>query len=219
MKKYLPYIIAVVVILGGVGAWLALSGNKKTDTPTTDTNTSTADTKESGKIAKKYTDACKLFTPEELGTAIGGTFGAGEEDIATNAGTPGTPNYEELAGSACKFEQENDGSTDGMKNAVSLSVAINNYETSDKATAWMDELHTPPTAEGREAVNKPVDVKNVGDQAFFARVNDGGTGMADKTTALYIRIKNQVVVLTATKLTGIDQTTMQTNLTKLAEKL
>lgn len=219
MKKYLPYIIAAVVLLGGAGAYLALSGNKNTDKQTAESQKSTSENKDNGKIAKKYTDACKLLTPDEIGTALGGTFGNGEEDIATNAGTPGTPHYEELEGSACRFEQKNDGSTDGMKNSVSLSIAINNYETAAKATTWMDELHTPPTAEGREAVDKPVDVKGVGDQAFFAQVKDGGTGMSDKTTALYVRVKNQVVVLTATKLTGIDQSAMQASLTELAKKL
>ncbi len=214
MKKYIPYIIGAVVVLGGIGAFVVMQNNN-----TNKSNSSSTTTTETESLSFKYKDACKLFTQEQIGAALGGTFGAGEEDIATNAGTPGTPNYEKLKGSACTFDQDNDGSTEGMKNALNLSVAINNHESTEAAKAWMKNLHDPQTSEGQEAMNEPVDVKDVGDEAFFAKVNTGDTGVAEKSEALYARFGNQVIVLTATKLAGIDQDAVQASLTKLAKEL
>ncbi len=218
VKKYLPYIIGIVVILGSIGVYIALQGQNHTSNPPADSSDSSKETAS----AKKYTNACKLFTKQDLNDTLGGTFGDGEEDIAFSTATPGTPDYdnEDLQGSACKFDQEDDGTTASMQQSIRLSVEIKTFASVDKATTWTNELHSPPTAEGQEAMDKPVDVQGMGDQAFFAKVNTGGAGSAeDKNESLYIRSGRQVIVLTVTRLAGIDHDAMQASLTKLAKKL
>ena len=215
VKKYLPYIIGAVVVLGGVGTYAIIQSQNNGKQASDSANNSTGDSKT---VAKKYSDACALFTKRELSDALGGTFGNGEEEYAPSSVSPGSPNYEELKGSACSFDQDNDGTTTGMTESVKLSVAINNHESVDTATGWMNELHTPPTAEGKESVNTPIDVKGVGDQAFFVKLKVADT-VDDKTESLYVRVGKQVIVLTATRLAGIDHDNMQASLTKLAKKL
>jgi len=215
VKKYLPYIIGAVVVLGGVGAYAIIQSQNNGKQASDSANSNAGDGKT---IAKKYSDACTLFTKQQLSDALGGTFGDGEEEYAASSASPGSDNYEELKGSACSFDQDNDGSTTGMTESIRLSVTINNYESANAATEWMNNLHTPPTAEGKESVNTPIDVKGVGDQAFFVKLKVADT-VDDKTESLYVRVGKQVIVLTATRLAGIDHDTMQASLTKLAKKL
>ncbi len=218
MKKYLPVIIGAVVVLGGVGAYVIVQ-NQPGDKQTNNSSTATDDSKST---AKKYADACKLFTTQQLNDTLGGTFGDGQEDIAFSTATPGTPDYdnEDLKGSACKFDQKDDGTTASMQQSIRLSVEIKTFASVEKATTWTNELHSPPTAEGQEAMDQPVDVQGVGDQAFFAKVNTGSAGGAeDKNESLYIRSGRQVIVLTATRLAGIDHDAVQASLTTLAKKL
>ncbi len=214
MKKYIPFIVIAVVVLGGLGVYFLA---QKKDTAKNDVS-ATNSKDENQEAALKYKDACKLFSREDLAATFGGTFGEGEEEYAPSTATPGTPDYEELKGSACKFEQDNDGTTTGMTQSLGLAVAINNYASVDDANKFMKDLHDPQTAEGKEAVNTPVDVDGVGDQAFFVKLNTA-TGTEDKTESLNARFGRQVIVLTATRLAGIDHQSMQDQMTKLAKKL
>ncbi len=216
MKKYLPYIIGLVVLVGGAGTYAIIQsqhGNKQSN-DSANSNTDSSDTA----ATKKYTDACKLFTKADLGAALGGTYGDGEEEYVSSTATPGTPDYDDLKGSGCKFEQDNDGTTTGMTEALGLSVTINNYKDAASAKAFMSNLHDPQTAEGQDAMDKPVDVSGVGDQAFFAKVKTG-TGTEDKTESMYVLVGRQVIVLTATRLAGVNHDAVQASLTTLAKKL
>ena len=215
MKKFIPYIIAAVVVLGGAGVWLAVKGNGNKESDNVASTSSKSDTKE---VARKYSDACKVFSKEDLASALGGTYGDGEEEYAASSASPGSDDYEELKGSACSFDQDNDGTTAGMTAALNFSITINNYKDAASADDFMKNLHDPQTAEGQAAVNKPVDVDGVGDQAFFAKLAVADT-VTDKTEALYVRLGKQVIVLNATKLAGLDHATVQENLTTLAKKL
>ncbi len=215
MKKYLPYIIGAVVLLGGVGTYAIIQSQNSGKQANDSANSNSSDSKTA---AKKYSDACTLFTKQELGDALGGTFGDGEEEYAPSSASPGSDNYEELKGSACSFDQDSDGSTAGMTESIRLSVAINNYESAGAATEWMNNLHTPPTTEGKESVNTPIDVKDVGDQAFFVKLKVADN-VADKTESFYVRVGKQIIVLTATRLAGVDHDAMQASLTKLAKNL
>lgn len=216
MKKFLPYIIIAVVVLGGVGAYALIQSQNKDGTAgqTNGTNDSNSDTVP----AKKYADACDVFTSEQLGAALGGTFMTGEEGIAPTTATPGTDDFEELRGSACDWDQENDGTTEGMKNALTIGLIINNFKDTTAAKEYFNELHTPPTTEGKEAMNTPVDVEGVGDRAFFAKVKVAEE-VDEKTEMLYVLLGRQIISITATRLSGVDHDAMQASLIKLAKQL
>lgn len=220
MKQYLPYIIGVLVVLGGIGVYLT---TRDTKTSESGGQTSTQENNSKKTAALKYKDACKLFTREQIGAALGGTFSEGEEGIANTTATPGTPEYdnEELRGSACDFDQDDDGTTEGMKQAMTLSVIINNYATVDKADTYMKDLHNPQTAEGQAAIDAPVDVKGVGDQAFFTTVNTSGSdsNIGDKTVTLDVRMGRQIISLSVTQLLGLDREAVQSKLIDLAKRL
>ncbi len=215
MKKYIPYIIAAIVVVGGVGAYIASNNKdaKKSDNQVAKDNSSEAT------LSFKYKDACKLFTPEQISSALGGTFGPGEEDIAVNTAMPGSANYEKLKGSACKFDQKDDGTIASIQKSLRFSVAINNYESADKAKASMDDLRSPKTAEGQEVMGDVVDVKGVGDQAFFPHTKTGQDNIDGKSEALHVRFNNQIIVLRITQMSGIDRTTAQANLTTIAKEI
>ncbi len=205
-------IAAVIVVGGGVGAYMLTKddGSKETDNSSKTADATTP--------AKKYTDACTLLSVEAIGAALGGTFGEGEEGIAFTTATPGTPDYdnEELRGSACSFDQDNDGTTAGMVAAMSLAVDINTYADVAKAKTYMSDLHSPATAEGQDAVASTTDVANVGDQAFFSAMNVAEQG---KTETLNVLVGRQVIVLTVTQLSGVDREAVRSGLTELAENL
>lgn len=212
-KNAMIAIIAAVVLAGaGVGAYVFM---KKDDGGTqTSDSSKTAD----NDAARKFGDACTVFTKEAIGAALGGTYGEGEEGIGVSMGTPGSDNYEELRGSECSFDQENDGSTAGMTAALDFTIAVNNHESASAAKTFMDDLHSPQTAEGQEAMGTPTDVDGVGDKAFFPRVNTLSS-VYEKTEALYVQVGKQVVVLTATRLDGVDRDAVRTALTSLAQDL
>ncbi|TXG76810.1 hypothetical protein E6P97_02775 [Patescibacteria group bacterium] len=215
MKKYLPYIVIALVLIGGVGAYVIT--NKGDDTKSESTGSSkTADA--SDNAAKKYSDACTLFTREDIGAALGGTYGEGEEEYEPSTASPGSDNYDDLQGSGCSFDQDNDGSTAGMTAALDLAIAVKTFATTEDASSFMNDLQNPQTAEAQEAVSEPVVVDGIGDQAFFPRVNVANS-IAEKTEALYVRFGRQIIVLTATRLDGVDRPTVQTGLTALAKKL
>lgn len=212
MKKYLPFIIVTVVIIAGAGYIL----NQKKDGSNDPTNAEVTNSEES---ARKYGDACKVFAKESLAAALGGTYGEGEEGVAVSTATPGSDNYEDLKGSACEFDQVNDGTTAGMTAALNFSININNYASTKDANLFMKDLHDPQTSEGQAALaGDPVDVAGVGDQAFFPRISTAA-GTSEKTEALYVRLGKQVIVLNATRLDGIDRAAVRTSLTALAKKL
>lgn len=214
MKKFVPYIIGIVVVLGGVGAYLAIQNQNKNKDGQASTSTNANDSS----TAKKFTDACKVFTPEQLGAVFGGTFGAGEEDIAFSTATPGTPDYnnEDLQGSACKFDQDDDGTSESMAASIRLTVDIKTYKDVATATTYMNDLHSPQTAEGQDAVAESVDVSGVGDRAFFTVLN---VVEQNKNESLNVQVGRQVVVLTVTQLKGLDQETARAGLTELGKKL
>lgn len=214
MKKFLPYIIIAVVVLGGAATYLLL---KQGSTKNEQDNSVAAQT-DSQTPAKKYSDACKVFTKEDLAAALGGAYGEGEEEYAASSVSPGSPDYDELKGSACAFKQDNDGTTAGMTQALDFSITINNYKDASAATAFMSDLHDPQTAEGKAAMKTPVDVSGVGEQAFFAKPAVADT-VEDKNESLYVRLGKQVIVLNATKLAGVDHDAVQAGLTTLAKKL
>lgn len=214
MKKFIPYVVAVVVVLGGAGIWFAVANGSKKDTG----DTSATSTSTSKEVARKYSDACTVFTKEEIATALGGTYSAGEGEETPSSGTPGTDDYDKLRGSLCDFDQDNDGTTAGMTAALNFSITINNYASVDSADDFMKNLHDPQTAEGQAAINKVTDVAGAGDQAFFVTVASA-EGVSEKTEALYVRVGQQILVLNATKLAGLDHVTVEAGLTGLAKKL
>ena len=207
-------VVAIVVIGGGIGAYM-LMGKDKNSSNNTDNSSKIAG---NTTPAKKYTDACKLFTREQMDKALGGTFGEGEEGISFTTATPGTSDYdnEDLRGSVCDFDQEDDGTTAGMAAAMRLTVDIKTYKDVASASSYMSGLHSPQTAVGQEAVADAVDVAGVGDQAFFSVLS-----VADqsKNEALNILVGRQVVVLTVTQLSGLDQAAVRAGLTELAKNL
>ncbi|MFO0971367.1 MAG: hypothetical protein U0520_03425 [Candidatus Saccharimonadales bacterium] len=212
MKKYLPFIIIAVIAIAGIGYALTRDkGNSK--------SAENGGISSNEKSANKYSDACKVFTTEDLAVALGGTYAEGEEGIAANTAAPGSDNYDDLKGSACEFDQVDDGTTAGMTAALNFSINVNNYASSDDADKFMKDLHDPQTAEGQEALaGEPVDVAGVGDQAFFPRISTAA-GTDEKTEALYVRLGKQIIVLNATRLNGVDRPAVQASLTKLAQKL
>ena len=214
-KKLIIIIAAVVVVLGGVGAYALLQKkDSKTASDDSSKTTGSSDTANS----KKYSDACKVFTKQTLATVLGGTYGDGEEEYAPSSVSPGSPNYEDLKGSACSFKQDNDGTTAGMTAALDFSITINTYENTASAKEFMDNLHNPQTAEGKDAMGTPTDVSGVGDQAFFPVVNTA-EGTYEKTETLYVRLGRQVVLLGVTRLAGVDRDAVRAELTTLAKKL
>lgn len=215
-KKTLYIVIAVVVVvLGGVAAYAFINNNNKTEIK--DSDTSKTETKDAA-VAKKYTDACKLFTKDEIGAALGGTFGDGEEEIAFSTATPGTPEYgnEDLEGTACKYDQEDDGTTTGMQQSLRLSIEVKTYVSVSAAEAAMTEFRTTNSIDDEE-VTRTGNVAGVGDEAFSLKlVTD--TSVADKNAGLYVRDGRQIIVFTSTRLTGVN-TTDNANLVTLAKKL
>ncbi len=217
MKKiYIYIIVAAVVVVGGVAVFLIGQKNKSNDTMATQTESNQPDNQTAA--ANNYSDACKLFTKEQLAAALGGTYGDAEELPGVSTGTPGTDDYDKLRSSECKFTQANDGTTAGMTAALDISLAINNYSDVATAKQFMSDLHDPQTAEGQEAMGKPTDVAGVGDQAFFPRVKTTDS-VYEKTETLYVLAGKQVLVLTATRLDGVDRDTVRAGLTKLAKEL
>jgi hypothetical protein len=207
--------IAAIVIIGA-GVFF-LNQNKSEDTAN---NASTKTSKTSTESpAKKYTDACKVFTKEDLNTALGRTYGDGEEGIAFTTATPGTPDYDndDLRGSVCEFEEETDGSTEAMRASLDISIDVNTHKDVAGAKQFMSDLSDPQTAEGQEAVEKIVDVNGAGDEAFFVKVNAGGS--EDKSESLNVRVGRQIIVITATQLSGLDHAAVQAALTTLGKKL
>lgn len=205
-------VAAIVLVGGGVGAYML------TKKDSSDTNTSDSSKTADANTARKFSDACTVFTKETIGVALGGTYGDGEEGIGVSMGTPGSDNYEELRGSECSFDQDNDGTTAGMTAALDLTVAVNNFEDTAAAKTFMSDLYSPQTAEGQEAMGTPTDVEGVGDNAFFPEVKTLGS-VYEKTEALYVQVGKQVVVLTATRLDGIDRDAVRAGLTELAKNL
>lgn len=89
MKKYLPFIIIAVIAIAGIGYALTRDkGNSK--------NAENGGISSNEKPANKYSDACKVFSKEDLAVAFGGTYGEGEEGVAVNTATPGSDNYDDL---------------------------------------------------------------------------------------------------------------------------
>lgn len=207
-------VAAIIVIGGGIGAYIFM-GKDKDGGNTADNSSKVAD---NTTPAKKYTDACKLFSREQMDTALGGTFGGGEEGISFTTATPGTPDYdnEDLRGSSCNFDQEDDGTTASMAASMRLSVDIKTYKDVATASSYMSSLHSPVTAEGQEAVVESVDVSGVGDQAFFSVLD---VAEQSKNESLNVLVGRQVVVLTVTQLSGLDQAAVRAGLTELAKNL
>lgn len=148
---------------------------------------------------------------------LGGSYNGGEEQYAQSTGTPNGDDLDDLRGSICEFEQENNYSTVAMTEALNISITINNYKDSASVASLMDNLYSPQTAEGQQVVNKPVDVENVGEQAFFVKFNSD-SNTADKSELLYVKTGRQVIALTATRLVGVDRDAVQTGLTKASQK-
>ncbi len=215
-KAIITAIIAVVVIGGGI--FYFTNKDKKTDTSSNSADTSQSTQTADNTVAKKFTDACQVFTKEEISAALGGTFGDGEAGIATSTGTPGSDDLDDLRGSSCDFEQDNDGTTAGMTDAISFSVEISNYKNAEEASTYMNGLRNPSTAEGQEAISGVTDVDGVGEQAFFPRVNTA-EGVYEKTESLNVLVGRQVVILSVTRLDGIDRDAVRTALTTLGQKL
>lgn len=216
-KKMVLVIVSAVVILGGVGVYLLINNSNSDKTPSNNGDSSKSTDKDAA-VSKKYSDACTVFTKEAISAALGGTYGDGKEGIAISTGTPGSDNYEDLMGSECAFDQDNDGSTAGMTAALNLTVAINNYASVADAKQFMNDLHNPQTAEGKEAVGTPTDVEGVGDQAFFP-VLKTAQGSYEKTEVLYVLSGRQVIVLTVVQLDGVDRNVVRTGLTALGKQL
>ncbi len=220
MKK--PVIIGVsavvVIAVVGVGAFL-LTQNKSNDTVANNTSETRAGQNTSDSLAKKYTDACDIFTKEELSAAFGGrTYGDGEEGIAFTTASPGTADYdnEDLRGSACDYDQETD-SIEAMRTSLDISVKVDTYKDVSTARQFMSDIRDPQTAEGQEAVNDVAAVNGVGDEAFFVKVNAGGA--EDKVESLNVRVGRQIITLDGTQLSGMDHGAVRASLTALAKKL
>lgn len=208
MSKNIIIAIVAVIVLIGAGAGAYMLTKKDTGKQSDDTSKTANDTSEA---ANKYSDACKMFTPEAIANALGGTFMSGETDISVSSS-------DGLEGSACRFKQHDDGTTAGMTQALDLAVTIDNYKTTSSADQFMKDLHDPQTAEGQAAVSTPTDVDGVGDQAFFPKLNMA-TSISEKTETLYVRSGKQVIVLTATRLAGIDRDVIRAGLTALGKEL
>lgn len=217
-KTVIVGIIAVAII--GAGVFYLTNNNKDTENNTTKSTDSSQNSQKTDAETKKFADACKVFTKEEIGVALGGTFSDGEEGISHTTATPGTPDYDndDLRSSSCDFEQDNDGTTAGMTASISFSIEINNYKNAGEAGTYMSELRNPPTAEGQEAVSGATDVEGVGDQAFFPHLNTA-EGTYEKTESLNVLVGRQVVILNVTKLDGVDRESVRSALTTLGKKL
>lgn len=213
-KKAMIVVGIVLVVLIGAGATYILTQKHPTSNKSDDSSTvATADAP-----SKKFSDACKVFTQEQIATAFGGAFGAGEEESATTSVSASSPKYDDLKGSACRYTQVNDGTTVGITGAFNVTVSITNYETIAGADAYMSSLHDPQSAEGQAATEAPIDVENLGDQAFFATLSMPYAAN-DKTDSLYIREGRQIILIASTRLTGVDHQTNQASLVNLAKNL
>jgi len=209
-------VVAVVII--GAGAFY-LTQNKSNDGANSNTNSNTVNQQTAQAPSLKHKDACKVFTKETLAEVFGGTFKDGEEQPSTTTATPGTPDYDnkELRGSECSFSQvPADDSTAAMTQAYSVAIAINNHKDVASAKAFMGNLHSPQTAEGQDAVNKPIDIDDVGDRAFIPKLKTAGE---EKSDVLYVLLGRQVITVTVTRLAGINHNAAQTALTNLGKKL
>lgn len=197
-KNVIIVIIAIVVLIGGGVSAYMIASKESSSTKQADVN-------------GKYQNACKVFTKEAVATALGGEFGNGEDGITSYS-------PDGLEGTACDFDQKNDGSTAAMTAALNFTVHVDNYKDAASADSFMKDLHDPQTTDGEEAVGAPTDVSNIGDQAFFPRIN-AANGVYEKTEFLYVRVGKQVVTLGVTRLDGIDREAIRTGLKKLAKEL
>lgn len=205
MKKVVPFIIALLVISGGYGAFLLA---KKDESPTDSNRNSTASEDKQASATNKYSDACKVFTKEAVATAFGGTFGEAEQDISVSSS-------DGLEGSACKFDQDNDGTTAGMTQALTVSININNYKNTANAEDFMKQTRGSSEVDGQTVFNY-TDVPNIGDSAFFIKST---SAMSEKVETMNIREGKQIIVLNVTRLAGIDRPTVQEGMKNLAKNL
>ncbi len=205
MKKFVPYIIALVVVAGGAGIYLLTqkddSSNNSSENSTTSNDTQTS-------TANKHSDACKVFTKEQIAAALGGTFGDGEQDVSVRSS-------DGLEGSACTFDQDSDGTTTGMTQALTVGININNYKNDENAKAFMDQTRGSTEVDEQTVFNF-TDVPNVGDSAFFIK---GATAQSGKVETMNIRVGKQIIVFNVTRLAGIDQPVVQEGMKNLAKNL
>jgi hypothetical protein len=194
--------IAAVVIIGVV-VYLVVN-NKDDSSESSQTQT------QKSEPTFAYADACDVLTPEEIGAALGGTYGAGEKDLS-NTSSDG------LKGTSCYYKQVSDDTTAGLTAALNLNVEIKNYKSNDNAHTYFESYSANVTQDGDDISLGTTKVNGVGDEAIFVVAN---TTVDEKTEALYIRKDNQIIVLTATRLDGIaDRATLRTQMTELAKNL
>ncbi len=205
MKKSTVIVIAgvVAVVIIGVVVYLVVNNNDGS-------NESSQTQTQNSEPTFAYADACDVFTPEQIGAALGGTYGAGEEDLS-NTSSDG------LAGTSCAYKQDSDDTTAGLTAALNLTVEIQNYKTSESAQTYFAGYSANVQQDGEDVSLGTTEVDGVGDEAIFVVAN---TTVDEKTEALYVRKSNQVIVLTATRLDGIaDRAALRMQMTELAKNL
>ena len=206
MKKILPFIAIAIIVLIGRGTMFLLKKDKNSGGSDSQQVTTTKTDSTS-----KYSDACKLFTQAAVGSALGGSFEAGQGSSQPSA------SYNADRGSSCSYEQVNDGTTAGMVASITFAASISNMKDVAEAKSFMNGLRNPQTAEGKAAVNSTTNVDDAGDEAFIVTLNVSDS-VSSKTQQLYIRDGSQIVNLSATRLAGIEDST-KTGLQTLAKEL
>jgi hypothetical protein len=205
VKKLVPFIITLLVVAGGVGVYLL---TKKDDSSKNSTDSSISSNSNQNNTVNKYGDACKVFTKEAVAAAFGGTFGEAEQDISVSSS-------DGLEGSACKFDQDDDGTTAGMTQALTVSVNVNNYKNNASAEDFMKQTQGSTEVDG-ETIFNFTDAPNIGDSAFFVK---GTSELSEKVETMNIRVGKQIIVLNATRLAGIDRPVVQEGMKTLAKNL
>lgn len=204
MNKRILLIVVSVVLAVTFSA--CSSADNKSESKKEDTKSSQETSKNSqnskSNSAKIDSDACAIFTVQELGQVFGGEFEDGVPDSSYS-------NSNAVEGSGCEFSQKTDGSTDAMVQSTTVLVEIGTFDNASSARSNMTTA-----APGSEN-----EVKGVGDTAtlsFGGRLNPA---VGDKTVVLYVLQGKQILTISATTLSGDAENKFSGKLVELAKLL
>lgn len=185
-KKILAALALVTVIIAAIAGVLLWRGGT-VNAPDTKTDSAQNST-------ETITDACELVTSQDVANVFGVDFNEGRPDQAVTSS-------DNMKGGVCTFEQINDGSVQGLNEAVSVRITIDNYQSVDNAKKAIETTKSTAEVDGKVYFVR-TDVPGVGDEAFFFQ--NQAAPVLKSEHYLYARKGSQVVNMVAVQLSGID---------------